>query len=137
MQIPLVESRLALSYSSWFSDSGFAFFVRWLRSAHFLFGGTMINTENKGSTNLSKVSTPQELISYLSSNDRVDSSKQVYHYTRLSSILNIIKSGYWIMRSPKGMNDSFEYQNWNESDWKNIFFISFMDILFNIFTITN
>ena len=36
MQIPLVESRLALSYSSWFSDSGFAFFVRWLRSAHFL-----------------------------------------------------------------------------------------------------
>ena len=40
MQIPLVESRLALSYSSWFSDLGFAFFVRWLRSAHFLiFGG--------------------------------------------------------------------------------------------------
>ena len=37
MQIPLVESRLALLYSSWFSDSGFAFFVRWLRSAHFLF----------------------------------------------------------------------------------------------------
>ena len=36
MQIPLVESRLALSYSSWFSDLGFAFFVRWLRSAHFL-----------------------------------------------------------------------------------------------------
>ena len=26
MQIPLVESRLALSYSSWFSDLGFAFF---------------------------------------------------------------------------------------------------------------
>lgn len=43
MQIPLVESRLALSYSSWFSDLGFAFFVRWLRSAHFLFGGTMSN----------------------------------------------------------------------------------------------
>lgn len=35
MQIPLVESRLALSYSSWFSDLGFAFFVRRLRSAHF------------------------------------------------------------------------------------------------------
>ena len=43
MQISLVESRIALSYSSWFSDSGFAFFVRWLRSAHFLFGGTMSN----------------------------------------------------------------------------------------------
>lgn len=86
----------------------------------------MRNQENKESTNLSKVSTPQELISYLSSNDRLDSSKQVYHYTRLSSILNIIKSGYWIVRSPKGMNDSFEYQNWNEDDWKNIFFISFM-----------
>ena len=43
MQIPLVESRLALSYSSWFSDLGFAFFVRWLRSAHFLIlgGNTM------------------------------------------------------------------------------------------------
>ena len=40
MQIPLVESRLALSYSSWFSDLGFAFFVRWLRvGALFNFGG--------------------------------------------------------------------------------------------------
>ena len=40
MQIPLVESRLALSYSSWFSDLGFAFFVRWLQvSALFDFGG--------------------------------------------------------------------------------------------------
>lgn len=86
----------------------------------------MENAEIKRATNLSKVSTHQALISYLSSNDRLDSSKQVYHYTRLSSILSIIKSGYWVIRSPKDMNDNFEYQNWNENDWTNIFFISFM-----------
>lgn len=80
----------------------------------------------KKSSNLSKVETPCELISYLSLNDRLKSSKQVYHYTSLSSILSILKSGYWIVRSPRRMNDSFEYQNWAESDWKNIFFISFM-----------
>ena len=40
MQIPLVESRLALSYSSWFSDSEFAFFVRG-------FGHALFNLENK------------------------------------------------------------------------------------------
>lgn len=36
MQIPLVESRLALSYSSWFSDSEFAFFVRGFGHALFI-----------------------------------------------------------------------------------------------------
>ena len=36
MQIPLVESGLALLYSSWFSDLRFAFFVCRLRSGHFL-----------------------------------------------------------------------------------------------------
>ena len=36
MQISLVESSLALSYSSWFSDLRFVFFVRRLRLAHFL-----------------------------------------------------------------------------------------------------
>ena len=41
MQIPLVESRLALSYSSWFSDLGFAFFVRWLQVS------ALFNLENK------------------------------------------------------------------------------------------
>ena len=40
MQIPLVESRLALSYSSWFSDSGFAFFVRG-------FGHALLNLDGK------------------------------------------------------------------------------------------
>ena len=40
MQIPLVESRLALSYSSWFSDLGFAFFCALAPvSALFDFGG--------------------------------------------------------------------------------------------------
>ena len=39
MQIPLVESRLALSYSSWFSDSEFAFFVRGFGRALFILGG--------------------------------------------------------------------------------------------------
>ena len=37
MQIPLVESRLALSYSSWFSDSEFAFLVRGFGHALFNF----------------------------------------------------------------------------------------------------
>ena len=40
MQIPLVESRIALLYSSWFSDWEFAFFVRG-------FGHALFNLENK------------------------------------------------------------------------------------------
>ena len=44
MQIPLVESRLALSYSSWFSDSEFAFFVRGFGHALFNYGGILCKT---------------------------------------------------------------------------------------------
>ena len=38
-----------LVISSWFSDLEFAFFVRWLRSAHFLiFGGQFYEKKNHG-----------------------------------------------------------------------------------------
>ena len=48
MQIPLVESRLALSYSSWFSDSEFAFFVRG-------FGHALFNLEGKAMKKVSSI----------------------------------------------------------------------------------
>ena len=83
--------------------------------------------ENKDeSTNFKEISNSDELISYLSSKKRLDNSKEVYHYTSLYSIISIINNGYWIMRSPRKMNDRFEYQNWDENDWKNVFFTSFM-----------
>ena len=41
MQIPLVESRLALLYSSWFSDWEFAFLVRDFSCALFIFIGKL------------------------------------------------------------------------------------------------
>ena len=77
-------------------------------------------------TDFSKISTPEQLIEYLSSSKRIGTGKSVYHYTHIGAILSIIKSGYWIIKSPEGMNDSLEYQNWNADDWKNVFFASFM-----------
>ncbi len=78
------------------------------------------------STVFKELLTPIELVEYLSASKRFENTSQVFHYTSLSSILNIIKSGYWIVKSPEKMNDKFEYQNWEQKCWHNIFFISFM-----------
>ena len=77
-------------------------------------------------TDFSKISTPEQLIEYLSSGKRIGTGKSVYHYTHIGAVLSIIKKGYWIIKSPKGMNDTLEYQSWDVENWKNVFFASFM-----------
>jgi RimJ/RimL family protein N-acetyltransferase len=77
-------------------------------------------------TDFSKISTPEQLIEYLSSSKRIGTGKSVYHYTHIGAVLSIIKKGYWIIKSPEGMNDTLEYQSWSAENWKNVFFASFM-----------
>lgn len=77
-------------------------------------------------TDFKTASSPQEVVSYLSSGERLKKTTHLYHYTKLSSMIGIIKSGYWIMRSPKDMNDIFEFENWSQYDWGGVFFASFM-----------
>lgn len=77
-------------------------------------------------TDFKKASSPQEVVSYLSSGERLKKAAHLYHYTKLSSMIDIIKSGYWVMRSPKYMNDVFEFENWSPYNWSGVFFASFM-----------
>lgn len=77
-------------------------------------------------TDFKKASSPQEIVSYLSSWERLKKTTHLYHYTKLSSMIGIIKSGYWVMRSPECMNDIFEFENWSQYDWSGVFFASFM-----------
>lgn len=73
------------------------------------------------------------MIAYLSdSANRLDniknkSTQYVYHYTKLSNVVSIIKSGFWWLKSPKTMNDGLEFQNISEfQQSKAVFFASFM-----------
>ncbi len=84
-------------------------------------------------TNFSEINSPQDLIAYLSdSANRLDNTKNnsiqyVYHYTKLSNVVSIIKSGFWWLKSPKTMNDGLEFQHISESQQnKAVFFASFV-----------
>lgn len=84
-------------------------------------------------TNFSEINSPQDLIAYLSDSvNRLDNTKNksiqyVYHYTKLSSVVSIIKSRFWWLKSPKTMNDGLEFQNISEfQQSKAVFFASFM-----------
>ncbi len=89
---------------------------------------------NKTSTtNFKEINSPQDLIAYLSDNaNRLDNIKNgsiqyVYHYTKLSNVVSIIKSGYWWLKSPKTMNDGLEFQHISElKQNKAVFFASFV-----------
>lgn len=84
-------------------------------------------------TNFSEINSPQDLIAYLSDSvNRLDNTKNksiqyVYHYTKLSNVVSIIKSRFWWLKSPKTMNDGLEFQNISEfQQSKAVFFASFM-----------
>lgn len=73
------------------------------------------------------ISTPIDLVRYLNdSNERLKSSKYIYHYTTLSNAIKILKGKKWHLANPKNMNDRLEYENGDKSKWHNIFFSSFM-----------
>lgn len=84
-------------------------------------------------TNFSEINSPQDLITYLSDSvNRLENTKNksiqyVYHYTKLSNVVSIIKNRFWWLKSPKTMNDGLEFQNISEfQQSKAVFFASFM-----------
>lgn len=80
-------------------------------------------------TNFSEIKSSQELISYLSdaTNRLENHDRNVYHYTSLDKAISILKSGYWLLKTPEAMNDGLEFQNISEADQRNqIYFASFM-----------
>lgn len=72
------------------------------------------------------VRTSNDLIDWLSSNDRLKKEQFVYHYTRLSSICKIIAGKTWRLSNPCDMNDKYEYRKFPDLSWKKIFYASFM-----------
>lgn len=77
-------------------------------------------------TNFSKLDSSEKLKHYLSAPERIKNSECIFHYTRLCAAVEIIKSGYWILFNPGGMNDGLELNHLKKGDWENIFFSSFM-----------
>lgn len=84
-------------------------------------------------TNFSEINSPQDLIAYLSDsarrleNTKNESTQYIYHYTKLSNVVSIIKGRFWWLKSPKTMNDGLEFQNISEfQQSKSVFFASFM-----------
>ena len=83
-------------------------------------------SNKNGSTNFKEICTTENLKKYLSSSRILENDKYIYHYTNLEAALSIIKNGYWILFNPCNMNDKLEFSNYDEKDYENIFFTSFM-----------
>lgn len=73
-----------------------------------------------------KITQTSALIEYLDSYERLSNSKEVYHYTTISSAVSIIKNMCWHLGTAKCKNDKLEYERGDELRWKNLFFSSFM-----------
>ena len=74
----------------------------------------------------SEIKSASALIEYLSSKERFDDFKYVYHYTTIDKLNSIINSGYWYLGNPKNMNDQLEYSYFNSFYWDKLYFISLM-----------
>ena len=86
-----------------------------------------INTISDSATNFKEISNSENLIKYLTdTNRRLERTEYIHHYTKLDSILNIIRNEYWILKNPLQMNDQNEIEHWSRERWKQIYFISFM-----------
>ena len=71
--------------------------------------------------------TAQELIHYLDDQARrLDNSPYLFQYTRLSSLVAMIKSRKWHLCNAKRMNDVLEYKDGSAAIWENLFFTCFM-----------
>ena len=82
--------------------------------------------ENKINTKLEELSTPGELVSYLDSPRRMQSSQYLYQYTTISALINMIRTHTMHLGNAKYMNDQLEYQNGSSDVWNNLFFTCFM-----------
>ncbi len=72
------------------------------------------------------IETEQELADYLDNPYFGNHVPSLYHYTKLSTVVDIIKSGYWHLTTAEQKNDYLEYENGDKEAWKSLFFTCFM-----------
>lgn len=73
------------------------------------------------------IETPEELKCYLDdSMRRLDNTPYLHHYTNVSRVVDMIRSGTWHLGNAEGMNDNLEYKNGDATRWRNLFFSCFM-----------
>lgn len=83
--------------------------------------------EHVVSTDFKGIQTVSDLRKYLDDcNNRLKSSKYLYHYTTLNNVVKILCGGSWHLGSASCMNDELEYRNGDSRVWKNLFFSCFM-----------
>ncbi|MFI3167384.1 MAG: DUF2971 domain-containing protein [Bacillota bacterium] len=74
-----------------------------------------------------RIQNSGQLIGYLKdSKRRLQYSDQVYHYTNVQALCNIIKNKKWHLSNPKFMNDKLEFDDGDRSVWDRLFYSSFM-----------
>lgn len=86
----------------------------------------MQNQDIKTSKAFEALEKPQDIIDYLNAKSRLNTSKQLYQYTSVSALVNMIKSRTMHLANAKFMNDQLEYSNGDPDVWKNLFFTCFM-----------
>ena len=83
--------------------------------------------DSKRETDFSKITSVEDLISYLNdSSKRLENRNYFYHYTKLSRVIDIYEGKKWHLGNADCMNDRLEYENGDPGRWKNIFFACFM-----------
>jgi len=83
-------------------------------------------TNEKNITQFSEIETAKDLIGYLESARRRETTKFLHHYTSLDVAVNIIHKQQWHLCSAKSMNDLLEFSSGDILLWKDKLFSSFM-----------
>ena len=68
-----------------------------------------------------------ELVKYLKSAQRLSNINYLCKYMKLSSVLECLSTGMWLLNNPQNMNDLYEYRSFNDKEkWNHICFASFI-----------
>ena len=77
--------------------------------------------------NFEKIDSPEGIALYLDHTyARTKRCNYVYHYTTLSTLVEILRGRRWHLANARNMNDQLEYSYGDPDRWKKIFFSSFM-----------
>ncbi len=86
-----------------------------------------MKTSTPRETDFSKITKVEDLISYLDdTSKRLENRSHLYHYTKLSRVIDIYEGKKWHLGNAGCMNDRLEYTNGDAEIWKNLFFACFM-----------
>ena len=81
----------------------------------------------KANTAFKDLRTAEELVNYLDAQSkRLENSPYLFQYTRLSSLVAMVKNKKWHLCNAEGMNDVLEYRDGDKKIWDNLFFTCFM-----------